>query len=66
MKQRKRIWDKVERVVEGNANVRSGMEEVGGDVTRAWQWTGGTAGIGMTPPTPRRVQWTGSTKEEDE
>lgn len=59
-KTRQRVWKKVERVVEGNANVRATMEELNGDETRAWQWTGG-----ITSVSPRRVQWTGSTKDED-
>jgi hypothetical protein len=37
---RKRLWEKVERIVEGNANVRVNMEEVNGDETRVWRWTG--------------------------
>jgi len=38
---RNRLWDRVERVVEGNANVRTNMEEVhGGDEMRVWRWVG--------------------------
>lgn len=38
---RAKIWDRVERVVEGNANVRANMEEVtGGDELRVWRWMG--------------------------
>lgn len=59
-KTRQRVWQKVERVVEGNANVRATLEQLNGDETRAWQWTGGTTNI-----SPRRVQWTGSTKQEE-
>ncbi|KAJ3725995.1 Man1-Src1p-C-terminal domain-containing protein [Lentinula raphanica] len=41
---RQRVWDKVEKIVEGNANVRVNMEEVyGGDELRVWRWVGGTA-----------------------
>ncbi|KAH7916049.1 Man1-Src1p-C-terminal domain-containing protein [Hygrophoropsis aurantiaca] len=41
---RRRLWDQVERVVEGNANVRANLEEVqGGDELRVWRWVG-TAG----------------------
>lgn len=60
-KTRRRIWTKVEHVVEGNANVRSSIEELNGEETRAWQWTGSTSNI-----SPRRVQWTSSTKQESE
>ena len=39
---RRRLWDRVERVVEGNANVRVNLEEVeGGDELRVWRWVGG-------------------------
>ncbi|KAF8319370.1 hypothetical protein DL93DRAFT_2053738 [Clavulina sp. PMI_390] len=62
-KKRQRLWAQVEKVVEGNANVRATMEEVGGDETRAWQWTGGTAAIAN--PSPRKVQWNGGVQEEN-
>jgi len=39
---RARLWARVERVVEGNANVRANLEEVpGGDELRVWRWVGG-------------------------
>lgn len=38
---RKRLWDKVERVVENNANVRVNNEEMQGDEVRVWRWIGG-------------------------
>jgi hypothetical protein len=42
---RRRVWDQVERVVEGNANVRANLEEVqGGDELRVWRWIGSTTG----------------------
>ncbi|KAJ3733039.1 Man1-Src1p-C-terminal domain-containing protein [Lentinula guzmanii] len=42
---RQKVWEKVEKVVEGNANVRANMEEVyGGDELRVWRWVGGAAG----------------------
>ncbi|RPD66053.1 hypothetical protein L227DRAFT_492274 [Lentinus tigrinus ALCF2SS1-6] len=38
---RKRLWSRVERVVEGNANVRTNLQEVeGGDEQRVWEWVG--------------------------
>lgn len=41
---RRRLWDKVEKIVESNANVRATMEELeGGDIGRVWQWVGNTA-----------------------
>jgi len=50
---RRRVWDQVERVVEGNANVRANLEEVkGGDELRVWRWIGSTGG-----PEFRKVQF---------
>lgn len=50
---RKRLWDQVERVVEGNANVRVNLEEVdGGDEHRVWRWVGST---GRGPEYRKRV-----------
>lgn len=37
---RQRLWSKVEKIVEGNANVRAGEDEVNGEVWRVWQWVG--------------------------
>lgn len=43
---RARLWDQVERVVEGNANVRANLQEIaGGDEMRVWRWVG-SAGRG--------------------
>ncbi|PPQ78089.1 hypothetical protein CVT25_015623 [Psilocybe cyanescens] len=44
---RRRLWERVERVVESNANVRANLEEIeGGDETRVWRWVGSS---GRTP-----------------
>ncbi|THH32114.1 hypothetical protein EUX98_g2065 [Antrodiella citrinella] len=49
---RRRLWERVERVVEANANVRTNLEEVaGGDEMRVWRWVGG-AGT-LSPGTER-------------
>ena len=46
---RRRLWERVERVVEGNANVRANMEELhGGDEARVWRWVGSTGEL-MSP-----------------
>lgn len=38
---RRRLWDKVEKIVEGNTNVRASIEELeGGDEGRVWRWVG--------------------------
>ena len=40
---RRRLWDQVEHVVEGNANVRANLEGIeGGDELRVWRWVGST------------------------
>ncbi|KAL0568653.1 inner nuclear membrane protein enriched at telomere/subtelomere region [Marasmius crinis-equi] len=65
VKVRKRLWEKVERVVEGNANVRANEEEVtGGDHMRAWRWVGATGLPTGTPNTPLRLQSSGSPASE--
>jgi len=39
---RRRIWDRVEKIVEGNTNVKATMEELeGGDEGKVWRWVGG-------------------------
>ncbi|KAL1717510.1 Man1-Src1p-C-terminal domain-containing protein [Schizophyllum commune] len=49
---RNKIWKRVEKLVEGNENVRANLaEEGGGDEMRVWQWVGS---VGMTPMRPRR------------
>ncbi|KAG0707805.1 Man1-Src1p-C-terminal domain-containing protein [Suillus ampliporus] len=51
---RRRVWDQVERVVEGNANVRANLEEVqGGDELRVWRWVGTAGG----PDFRKKVQF---------
>ena len=38
---RRRLWERVERIVESNANVRVNLEEIeGGDEARVWRWVG--------------------------
>lgn len=38
--ERMRLWTKVAKIVEGNANIRANIEEVAGDETRVWRWVG--------------------------
>lgn len=57
---RRKLWERVERVVEGNANVRTNLEEVeGGDEMRVWRWVG-SAGktLPSIPGSSRMVQHT--------
>ncbi|CAE6439952.1 unnamed protein product [Rhizoctonia solani] len=37
---RMRLWSKVAKIVESNANIRANVEEVAGDETRVWRWVG--------------------------
>lgn len=48
---RKRLWDRVERIVENNANVRVNNEEMQGDEVKVWRWIGGSD---TTPGTPMK------------
>jgi len=50
---RRRFWGRVERVVEGNANVQTNMEEIHGDEVRVWHWVGSS---GLMSPAAKRVQ----------
>ncbi|KMP01024.1 hypothetical protein CIRG_01164 [Coccidioides immitis RMSCC 2394] len=44
---REELWNRVKRIVEGNANVRAAVREGrGGDVSRVWEWIGGIKAIG--------------------
>ncbi|KAG8874645.1 inner nuclear membrane protein enriched at telomere/subtelomere region [Tulasnella sp. 331] len=57
---RQRVWEKVMKVVEGNANVRTNMEEVRGEDTKVWRWIGSTAGTPVARE-KRRVSFHGKT-----
>jgi len=51
---RSRVWEQVEKVVEGNANVRTNMEVMSsGDEGRVWTWIG-SAGLAA-----RRLKFAG-------
>lgn len=50
---RQRVWQKVAKVVEGNANVRTNEEEVRGEYTKVWRWVGSVG----TPARSRRVSF---------
>jgi len=48
-KRREELWRRVQRIVEGNANVRAAVREGrSGDVARSWEWIGGIGGVGVT------------------
>ncbi|KAI5123291.1 hypothetical protein M0805_009312 [Coniferiporia weirii] len=49
---RRRLWDRVEHIVEGNANVRANLEELrGGEEARVWNWVGSS---GLASPVKKR------------
>ncbi|KIO21072.1 hypothetical protein M407DRAFT_29285 [Tulasnella calospora MUT 4182] len=52
-KVRQRVWQKVAKIVEGNANVRTNEEEVRGEYTKVWRWVGSVG----TPARSRRVSF---------
>lgn len=47
---RKRTWERVERMIEKNANVASREREVGGEVWSTWEWTGPAGAAATTLP----------------
>ncbi|KAJ5669475.1 hypothetical protein N7462_010545 [Penicillium macrosclerotiorum] len=50
-KRREELWNRVRRVVEGNANVRAAVREGrSGDVSRCWEWIGGISSVGAASP----------------
>ncbi|KAM0756451.1 hypothetical protein T439DRAFT_321156 [Meredithblackwellia eburnea MCA 4105] len=57
--ERQRLWKQVEKIVEGNSNVRAKQVEHHGEEIRAWEWVG-LAGPSSRPGTP------GGTREKDE
>lgn len=43
---RQKLWEKVQRKVEGNSNVRSAVREArSGEVSRVWEWVGAVAAV---------------------
>lgn len=45
-KRREKLWHRVRRVVEGNANVRAAVREGrSGDIARCWEWIGGIGSV---------------------
>ncbi|EJU05760.1 hypothetical protein DACRYDRAFT_113805 [Dacryopinax primogenitus] len=56
LKRRKEIWERVEKIVEMNANVRVGEEEVGGEVGRGWRWVG-PPDMGDGTPSRREIKY---------
>lgn len=39
-RERQRLWSEVQKVVEGNSNVRARQVELEGEWLRAWEWVG--------------------------
>lgn len=40
--QRHKLWNKVQKVIENNSNVRTRLAEINGEWIRAWEWVGTT------------------------
>ena len=52
---RKKLWEKVQKKVESNSNVRPMVREGRtGDVGRVWEWIGAVGAIDNTPYSDRR------------
>lgn len=52
---RTKLWEKVQKKVESNSNVRPMVREGRtGDVGRVWEWIGAVGAIGNTPYSDRR------------
>lgn len=67
LSQREKIWQRVRAVVEQNSNVRTSQREGrSGEVGRAWEWIGPTAGDSARRRRSGRVSWGPDVKSEDE
>ncbi|KAI1264172.1 Man1-Src1p-C-terminal domain-containing protein [Xylariaceae sp. FL1019] len=66
---RERVWQRVVRIVEQNSNVRTGQRtsDISGEVGRAWEWIGPTAGdSGGRRRKSGRVSWGRDVKDEED
>jgi hypothetical protein len=60
LRKREALWNKVKKVVEMNANVRSSQRESrSGEISRVWEWIGAVGGIesGERRRKSGRVSW---------
>ncbi|KAK7226374.1 hypothetical protein V2G26_014377 [Clonostachys chloroleuca] len=65
LSERERIWQRVKAVVDQNSNIRTSQREGrSGEVGRAWEWIGPTAGEGARRRRSGRVSWISDTKTE--
>ncbi|ODQ49990.1 hypothetical protein SAICODRAFT_73741 [Saitoella complicata NRRL Y-17804] len=60
-KERQRLWLGVQKVVEGNSNIRVRQLEVNGEIHRCWEWVSGVSFAPSEETTPTKV-----TGKEDE
>ncbi|CAJ2501570.1 Uu.00g044230.m01.CDS01 [Anthostomella pinea] len=66
LSQRDKIWTRVKAVVEQNSNVRTGQREGhSGEVGKAWEWIGPTAGGSNKRRKSGRVSWGAGVKGDD-
>jgi hypothetical protein len=60
LRKREALWNKVKKVVEMNANIRSSQRESrSGEISRVWEWIGAVGGIesGERRRKSGRVSW---------
>ncbi|KAF2200454.1 hypothetical protein GQ43DRAFT_373760 [Delitschia confertaspora ATCC 74209] len=58
LKKRLKLWEKVQKKVENNTNVRAAIREThNGDVARVWEWIGPIRQIETGPSTGRRDRY---------
>lgn len=38
--QRHKLWNKVQKIIENNSNIRTRLAEINGEWIRAWEWVG--------------------------
>jgi hypothetical protein len=55
IKKREALWNRVKKVVEMNANIRSSQREArNGEISRAWEWIGAIGSSGSAEGAKRR------------
>lgn len=40
LEETKKVWEKVQKIVESNGNVRSKQTDIRGEIMKVWEWIG--------------------------